>query len=74
MKLKKIKIVGDGTSRGTKVLDSETGEMMPAVQKVEFSIERGMVGLVRITQIVKLDGIDVDGWVDAREMPPADAT
>ncbi len=65
MKLKRIKIIGDGTSRGTKVIDAETGEALPAVQKVEFSIEQGMVGLVRVTQIYKLDEIDVDGWTQA---------
>jgi hypothetical protein len=69
VKLKRIKIIGDGTSRGTKVIDAETGEPLRAVQKVEFSIEQGMVGLVRVTQIYKLDEIDVDGWTQAE--PPS---
>lgn len=69
MKLKKIKIIGDGTSRGTKILDAETGEQLPAVQKVEFAIENGMVGLVRITQLYRLADIDVEGLVPADEVP-----
>jgi hypothetical protein len=73
MTLKKIKIVGDGTSRGTKIIDAETGKALPAVQKVEFSIERGMVGLVRVTQLCRLADIDVDGWVAAAELPVPDA-
>jgi hypothetical protein len=40
MNLKKIRIIGDGTSRGTQIIDAETGEKLPAVQKVEFALER----------------------------------
>jgi uncharacterized protein YrrD len=71
MQLKKVKIIGDGTSRGTKVIDAETGEKLSAVQKVEFSIECGMVGLVRVTQLYRLGEIDVDGLVPVAELPSA---
>jgi hypothetical protein len=42
---------------------------LPAVQKVEFTLEHGMVGLVRITQLYRSDEINVDGWVPADEVP-----
>jgi hypothetical protein len=61
-KLKRIKIIGDGTPRGTKVLDAETGEKLPHVQKVEFSLEMDGVGLVKVTTLCKLDEVDVEGW------------
>jgi hypothetical protein len=68
MKLKRIKIIGDGTSRGTQIIDAETGEKLPAVQKVEFTLEHGMVSLVGITQLYRIDEIDLDGWVPADEL------
>ena len=69
--LKRIRIIGDGTSRGTQIIDTETGEKLPAVQKIEFALEHGMVGLVRITQLYRIDEIDVEGWVPADEVPVA---
>jgi hypothetical protein len=40
----KIKIVSDGTSLGTKVLNAETGEALEGASRVDWSIEAGELG------------------------------
>jgi len=51
-----IKIVSDGKSRGTKVIDSETGEEIPFVTALAITVEVG--GLV--TAYLKLVNVELD--------------
>jgi len=62
--VRKIKIVGDGTVAGTKVMD-ETGELLPVVNlKLEVDAREGWVkAWIRLY----VDQIEIEG-VEAEEM------
>ena len=54
--MNKIKIISDGTSNGTKVVDLETGEFIPYVTFLAISV--GVGGLV--TAYIKLVNVKLD--------------
>jgi hypothetical protein len=60
----KIKIVSDGTVRGSKVMDAETGEMLSCVQSVEWSVKAGEEHFARATLTVINVPVEIE--VDAR--------
>ena len=58
----KIKIVSNGTSYGTKVVDSDTGEHLPNVAKITWTIEAK--GLARCTlELIKVP-VEVEAEAD----------
>lgn len=54
--MNKIKIISDGTSNGTKVVDLETGEFIPHITALAISVEVG--GLV--TAYIRLVNVKLD--------------
>lgn len=55
MNNRRYRIVSDGSSMGTKVLDPD-GRSLDMVTKVEWSIEAGRIGVARVT----LFNVEVD--------------
>jgi hypothetical protein len=45
----KLKIISDGTCRGTKVVNSETGEMLEGVKDINWKISAGSFSSTIIT-------------------------
>ena len=52
----KFRIVSDGTSNGTKILDAKTGEMIEGVQSVKYSIDVLGGGILNLT----ISGVGAD--------------
>jgi len=44
----RLKIISDGTPTGTKVIDSETGEEIEGIRRVEWSISFDEISIVKI--------------------------
>jgi hypothetical protein len=68
--LRKVRIVGDGTSKGTKIYDVATGEPLTGVQAIKFEIavsSSARCRFVTIEQICQLDEIDVQVDLDKFE-------
>jgi hypothetical protein len=65
----KIKIISDGTSQGTKVIDSETGKMIPNVTAIEFKIdtEKNKIGKAKITFVDVPVEIETDAETETVE-------
>lgn len=42
----KLKIISDGTSAGTRVIDRETGVELEGVKRVRFDMQVGQLGLI----------------------------
>lgn len=47
----KVKIVSDGTTWGTKIVDEETGNEIHNVTKIEWTAEAGHMCVARITLV-----------------------
>lgn len=52
----RLKITGDGTAKGTKLVDSDTGDEVEGVVKIKWSIPLGLSGKIKI----ELDDVDFD--------------
>ena len=46
-KAMKVKVISDGSGLGTRVINTETGEVIPNIYKIEWACEAG--GFARIT-------------------------
>ena len=53
----RVKIESDGTSRGTRVVNADTGEELDGVREIEWSWERGYG--VRVRLVLDATGADV---------------
>lgn len=53
----KLKIISDGTSAGTKVVNAETGEELKNVVRIQWEIE----GRGRARATIELDGVMFEG-------------
>jgi hypothetical protein len=57
----KIKIVSDGTSRNTRVIDAETGEVIQGARKLDYRIAVGGIAICNIEYICtecEMNGVD----------------
>ena len=61
----RLKIISDGTSLGTKIIDAETGEVVDFVQRVDFSIT--VEGSARCTIEILQPAIDIECDVERLE-------
>ena len=59
----KLKIISDGSTAGTKIIDVESGEALGYVQMIQIS---AMVGEPTVEAIVYMAGIPLEMVVDAK--------
>lgn len=67
----KLKIISDGTNSGTKLIDEDTGESVPLIQKLTWEASADGFGLTKVTIellnvpaeiVAKADVDSVDVW------------
>lgn len=64
--ISKVRIVGDGTAIGTKVIDSSTGEpVLGLLRRIEFVLDAAdsRQAFAKLTFLVKVEAVDLDGVI-----------
>jgi len=57
--MRSVRIVSDGTGRGTAVFDAQTGEHLRMIESIAFEVGVGAPAVARIVQLVRIDSLDV---------------
>lgn len=70
--IQKVRIIGDGTAIGTKVIDASTGEPVPGfLRRIEFVLDAGgpRQAFAKLTFLAKVEAVDLDGVMGFESQP-----
>ncbi len=68
--MKRVRIVSDGTSAGTRVVDVATGQPIACVVALSVEVEAGGVPMARVTQLYRVDDLDMEADLAERAVVP----
>lgn len=63
----RVRIIGDGTTRGTKVLNAATGEPIKGIRRISYDQEAWGPTIVKLTMICLLDELNIEAGIEDLE-------